>query len=60
MIEAEHNGIEEMNEGSEDDVDREAVSRGKAIMQDKAIAEAQSNMEKLLDKIFGKEKVNND
>lgn len=58
MIESEHEGIEIMNEG--DEVDREAIQIGKAIMQDKAIAEAQSIQEKLLDEIFGKEKVNND
>jgi len=51
----EHAGIEEMAEGS-DDIDREAVQVGKAIMQDKAIAEAQSNIEKALDNM----EVNND
>jgi len=57
MIEAEHAGIEEMNEGSDDDIDREAIQIGKAIIREQELAEAQSIQEKLLDAVFGKGKI---
>jgi len=56
MIEAEHSGIEEMNEGK-DDIDREAIQIGKAIIREQELAEAQSIQEKLLDAVFGKGKI---
>ena len=59
MIEAEHSGIEVMNEGM-DEVDIEAKEIGMTIIRAetkaKEIADAQRIQEELLDAVFGKVK----